>query len=66
MIAPAGAAGGDEPMLDPQMLGHRGQLTALMGLDERDADAGAARSPGTPHAVDVRLVVRGGIEVDDV
>lgn len=53
-------------MAQPEPAGELFDLVAILGADERDADALAPSAPGAPDAMDVRLVVAGRIEVDHV
>ena len=53
-------------MLDAEPAGHLAHLTALVRLDQRDADAGPSRAAGAADTVDVGLVILGRIEVDHV
>jgi hypothetical protein len=55
-----------ERVLDPELVGQATDLLVLGTADERDADPGTARTPGSSHAMDVRLAVVWRIEVDHV
>jgi hypothetical protein len=49
-----------------QRVGDLADVAGLLGLDERDPDAGAARAARAADAVHVALAVLGRVEVDHV
>src|SRR5690348_2155355 len=65
-VPAAGVTGTAELLGKAKTLGHLLDLAALLGAEERDADAGRARAAGPAGAVDVGVGVLGRVEVDDV
>jgi hypothetical protein len=53
-------------MAQAESSGELAHLVALAGAHERHSHAAVAGSPGSPDAVNVGVMVRGGVEVDHV